>query len=207
MPIQPPDRRRDDIFFGDLFPGNGARTALAQMMSTTPSSVTQQLDPDNTDKSYYHAGKCALYAADAIDAQDGGARGDVLWNDLAESRSKWLGQKRRVLLKFPSRLAHEVIDLELNTEELDQIPTARRLGLVRKLIRDLESYANGLMLDDLEGETPLSEGEGPQRARREADTPEPRPVAVGGLEAERVENVPDELGEGQRLRPAAVGGG
>lgn len=88
--MRTPDRRTDDILFADLFTSHGDRTTLAQLMSTTSSSVTQQLDANNEDKSYFHAGKLALYAADMMDAIDGGARGETLWRDLSESRAKWL---------------------------------------------------------------------------------------------------------------------
>lgn len=185
--MNPPDKRKDDILFGDLFLGHGWRDTLARLMGVDNSQVTLQLDADSRVRSYYHCGKLALYAADMADAQDGGARGDVLWNDLADARAGWLGaRKRPVKVKFPSRLAHEVIDLELNGDELDKIPATRRLELVRKLIRDLESYAAGLMRDDVEDAEPdYRGGEGHERVRRETDTPEPQPSAASVTTAGR----------------------
>lgn len=183
-----PDRRRDDAFYADLFPTTGDRTFLAQMMNTTASSVTQQLAQENDDKSYYHAGKLSLYAADMKDKIDGGTRGEVLWNDLAASRAAWLGSPRPVKVKFPARLAHEVVEIELNTAELDSIPATRRLQLIRRLIRDLQSYEAGMLLDGLddEGGGEGSRGEeGQQRERRETDPPEPFPVASSPTTAER----------------------
>lgn len=180
--MKQPDRRRDDAFFADLFPTTGDRTTLAQLMNTSNSSVTQQLAQENNDKSYFHAGKLALYAADLMDKIDGGCRGEVLWNDLAASRQAWLGGERPAKIRFPSRLAHEVIDLELNTAELDEIPATRRLELIRKLIRDLESYERGLMLDDYEdgGDEGSRREAGSEQEAREADAPRPRPVAATG---------------------------
>ena len=116
--MQPPDRRRDDAFFADLFPKTGDRTSLAQLMNTTNSSVTQQLAQENEDKSYYHAGKLSLYAADTMDKIDGGTRGEVLWNDLAASRAAWLGSPRPVRVKFPARLAHEVVAVRETVEQV-----------------------------------------------------------------------------------------
>src|SRR5687768_4052486 len=106
--MNPPDRRTDDAFFADQFPKSGERTSLAQPMNTTPSSVTQQLAAENKDKSYYHCGKLALYAAYTMDAWVGGTRGELLWNDMVRFRERLLGLIRPSRTKFPSRLAHEV---------------------------------------------------------------------------------------------------
>jgi hypothetical protein len=170
-----PDRRRDDSFFADLFPSTGSRTSLAQMMNTSPSSVTQQLAPESDVKSYYHAGKCALYAADMIDRMEGGHRGEVLWLDLVESRQEWLGKGRAAVTRFPARLAHEVIEVELNTAEIHQVPVARRKEKIRTLIKALEAYYAGI--DDGDSSR---DGEGPQAGQAGADTQRPRPVAASG---------------------------
>lgn len=171
-----PDRSTDDAFFADQFPKTGQRTTLAQLMNTTPSQITQQLAPENRDKSYFHCGKLALFAAYSIDAILGGARGDVLWNDMVSFRERLLGVIRPSRTRFPSRLAHEVIEVELNAEDRAAASLASRRGRIRQLIAELEEYDAHLAA--AVGGEGSRDGEGSERAGREADTQRPRPVAA-----------------------------
>lgn len=93
--MQPPDKRQDDILFGDQFGTNGDRDSLAHLMGVDPGQITQQLDPNNRKRSYFHCGKLALFAAYAYDRLHGGQRGETLWQDLCRAREVWLGKGLR----------------------------------------------------------------------------------------------------------------
>lgn len=144
-----PDRRADDTLFANLFTSTGDRTALARLMDTSNSSVTQQLDPDNPDKSYYHAGKCALFASYTMDAVDGGTRGEALWRDLSEARERWIGRGAKEARIIPAPDPHAIS--KLCSSLIDQIILQGRSraededvrSAARKLKAALEAFLEG----------------------------------------------------------------
>lgn len=89
--MNPPDKRQDDILFGDQWKDHGDRDTLAGLMKVDNAQVTLQLDPDNRVRSYHHCGKLALFAAYAKDRMSGGHRGETLWQDYVRTREAWIG--------------------------------------------------------------------------------------------------------------------
>lgn len=174
-----PSQATDDLLFEELFSERGEQRHMARLMGVSETTMKRMLvASDENHPSDYHRGRRLAYAA-GYRQDDKGKQVKAGLDEAYEAgaRDKLGPVTKRV--KFPARLAHEVVEIELNTAELDSIPATRRLQLIRRLIRDLQSYEAGLMIDDLEGEdSPSGDGEGLQRAGREADSPEPQAAAV-----------------------------
>lgn len=154
----PPDRREDDIFYGDLLAStHGDKEQLRVLMDVDASSLTQQLDPNNRVRSYFHCGKLAQYAADMKDR----AKGEVVFQKFVADREKWLGRAKVSGSggRFPSRLAYEAIEIETNTPEDARGSRAERQARLNRLIDEIKAYRDD-MPEDSRGEAGRAEGSG-----------------------------------------------